>query len=81
MLSTLKMKCLPPLQHCSGKTKKLVRKEGAFVWLKFYVMLMMCNLKQQLNFKYFKCNLTISIFGIVKKFPKTMRVKKMVQGF
>lgn len=43
---------------------KLVRKEGAFIWLKYYVMLMMCNLKQQLNFEYFKHNLTISILGL-----------------
>lgn len=36
-------------------------KKGAFMWFKYYVMLVLCNLKQQLNFEYFRGNLYISI--------------------
>lgn len=69
-LSTLKMKSLPQLQHCSRKTKKLVMKKGAFIWFKYYIMLILCNLKQQLYLEYFKSNLSISILELKRNFAK-----------
>lgn len=42
---------------------------GAFIWFKYYVLVVLCNLKEQLNFEYFKDDLSISILELQRNFP------------
>jgi len=50
-------------------------KKGAFIWFKSCVMLVLCNLKQ-VNFEYFRSNLSISLLELQRNFPKLWKWRK-----